>query len=396
MCVYGAMFLAIATQVSRKQQPPKDEFENVHFNARGNTFDDFSEDLASSWHPGAAAASSASNSPPNAGATAGFRATPGGLMKPPAPQSQPASSTGPNLAQARRVNLTAMDPSAGSDGRRRTSKPMALAHSRGALQRSTGGSGHHLNLGVRKAGGGGGNGARGARGNVGGAGGRKMGVMMINVDELQAIEAEKESAREKAKGRPGRKKAKVTPSEEENPSAGSAASGEVGGGSGAGGAINSSMTTEQASASSGIADGRAQDSADGAASWSEGGRPQKPSTPPEAPTIPGAGEIDAVAAMMGLGVAGAPTSAAEEETSYLPPALTAVLATANSLSPDGMEKLQKYFRKEPREGPAQERVKYHEEVTTAESGEQTRVTSYIRLDYDTWMWDRVHKKKKVK
>lgn len=218
-----------------------------------------------------------------------------------------------------------------------------------------------------------------------------MGLMMINVDELQAIEAEKESAREKAKGRPGRKKAKVV-GEEEHSSTNTAGSfsGEPGGTG-----FNADGATPQTCYSNGNTDGRAHEGMHDSMSAYGSDKLKRPATPPDAPSIPGAGEIDAVAAMMGLGVAGTEESNATE-TSYLPPALTAVLANANSLSPEGMEKLQKYFQKKMPEGSQQERVKYHEEITPGEAGEQMRVTSYIRLDYNTWMWDRVHKKKKVK
>lgn len=368
---------------SRKQQPPNEEFENAHFDARDNYLKEF-EDLAYSWLVGSSTtASNSSASPTNAASVAAavsFKASVGVVMKPPGTQSHLAP-TGPSLAQARRVNLTATDPSIGSDGRRRTSKPMALAQGRAGLQSGAGGPGHHLHLGGHKAASGGGIvGTRGARGS---GSGRKMGLMMINVDELQAIEAEKETAKEKAKGKRGRKKAKVAGEEEPLASTGERDAGQ--------------QVPQTSAVSNSNTNGRnpAADASESSVSkTSEGEKAKKAAQ--ESRSIPGAGEIDAVAAMMGLGVAGGRgEESGMKGTSYLPPALTTVLASANSLSPEGMQKLESYFQKKMPEGSPQERVKYHEEITTGEGGEQMRVTSYIRLDYNTWMWDRVHKRKRV-
>ena len=72
------------------------------------------------------------------------------------------------------------------------------------------------------------------------------------------------------------------------------------------------------------------------------------------------------------------------------------MENANSLKPEGKAKLEGFFQKKKPEGSPQERVKYHEEVSPGANGEMMRVTSYIRLDYETWVWDRMHKKKRVK
>lgn len=359
--------------VSRKQQPRKQDFVNAHFSVKYDFVSEFSEELASN----VGAASNTSSSPTGGGASVAAalasRAGQGGLLKAPGslvPQPTPAA---PNLAQARRVSLAAaVDPSAGSDGLRRTSKPLALTRNYAGLQpgstRGTLGVGSVR--GVRGGTGGGGGG--------GGGGGNRAGLMMINVDELQAIDTEKQSAREKAKGKPGRKKARVEGVDEET----------------AAGTEHSTEATSSGDLQL-LPDGRAPDKASGESKAAE----------PEAPAgksseladglapIPQQGEIEAVAAMMVLGVAGGGKDA---ETSYLPEALAKLLENANSLRPEGKAKLESFFQKKTPEGSSQERVKYHEEVNPGADGAMMRVTSYIRLDYETWVWDRIHKKKRVR
>lgn len=356
--------------VSRKQQLC---FDNAHFSVKPNEFvSEFSEDLASN----VGGASNTSSSPTGGGGAAAAalasRAGQGGVLKAPGslvPQPTPAA---PNLAQARRVSLAAaVDPSAGSDGLRRTSKPLALSRNHAGLQAGAarGSSGVGSVRGVRGGGGGGG----------GVGGGSKARLMMINVDELQAIDTEKQSAREKAKGRPGRKKARIDGGEEEKiavnePSIESAASGE-----------------QQL-----LPDGQKQDKAIGKETEEAEAKTQvKPSSPTDGPMpVPQQGEIEAITAMMVLGVG---AGGEDAETSYLPEALTKLLENANSLKPEGKAKLESFFQKIKPEGSLQERVKYHEEVSpSGANGEMMRVTSYIRLDYETWVWDRMHKKKRVK
>lgn len=354
--------------VSRKQQPRKQDFVNAHFSVKYDFVSEFSEDLASSNVGGA---SNTSSSPTGGGASVAAalasRAGQGGLLKAPGsliPQTTPAA---PNLAQARRVSLAAaVDPSAGSDGLRRTSKPLALSRNYpGHTGSARGTSGVGSVRGVRGAGGGGG----------GSGGGNRAGLMMINVDELQAIDTEKQSAREKAKGKPGRKKAKVEGGDEEK-------------------AAGTEHSTTPASGAQ-LPDGQAPDKASGEGKAAESGAPAvQSSEPADGPApIPQQGEIEAVAAMMVLGVGGGGEDA---ETSYLPEALTKLLENANSLRPEGKAKLESFFQKKTPEGSSQERVKYHEEVNPGPDGEMMRVTSYIRLDYETWVWDRIHKKKRVK
>lgn len=360
--------------VSRRQQPRKQDFVNGDFGVKYDFVSEFSEDVVST----VGGASNTSSSPTGGSASAAAaalasRAGQGGLLKAPGfvvPQSTP---TAPNLAQARRVSLAAaVDPSAGSDGLRRTSKPLALSRNHVGFQpgaaRGTSGVGS----------------VRGVRG--GGGGGGKTGLMMINVDELQAIHAEKQSAREKAKGKPGRKKAKIDGGDEQQaadtePSAEAVAAGE--------------QQPIQSTASVDNADRRQLDKASGEeGKAAESKAPTKSSAPTDGPMpIPQQGEIEAVAAMMVLGVAGGGEDA---ETSYLPEALTKLLENANSLRPEGKAKLESFFQKKTPQGSPQERVKYHEDVSPGADGEMMRVTSYIRLDYETWVWDRVHKKKRVK
>lgn len=220
----------------------------------------------------------------------------------------------------------------------------------------------------------------------GGGSGGKAGLMMINVDELQAIHAEKQSAKEKAKGKPGRKKAKIDGGDEQQ-----AADTEP--------SVDVVATGEQQLVSStndgDSADRRLLERASGEEGRAvESKAPVKPSASTDGPMpIPQQGEIEAVAAMMVLGVAGGGEDA---ETSYLPEALATLLENANSLRPEGKAKLESFFQKKTPQGSPQDRVKYHEDVSPGADGEMMRVTSYIRLDYETWVWDRVHKKKRVK
>ncbi|CBJ31865.1 expressed unknown protein [Ectocarpus siliculosus] len=360
--------------VSRKQQPRKQEFANAHFSVKYDFVGEFSEDLASN----VGGTSNTSSSPTGGGASVAAaalasRVGQGGLLKTPGSFAPAPTPAAPNLAQARRVSLAAVvDPSAGSDGLRRTSKPLALSRNYVGLQHGSG----RTSSGV--------GGARGTRGG-GGASPGKAGLMMINVDELQAIHAEKQSAREKAKGKPGRKKAKLEGGGEQ-----STAGMEPGTGASATG-------TQQVVANAtdvGNTDGQLPEGASGEGKKAKPKAPAKPSATADGPMpVPQQGEIEAVAAMMVLGVAGGGEDA---ETSYLPEALTKLLENANSLRPEGKAKLESFFQKKMPEGSQQERVKYHEEVSPGADGEMMRVTSYIRLDYETWVWDRVHKKKRVK
>lgn len=369
--------------ISRKQQPPREEFANAHFSAKYDFLNEFSEDLASTV---VGASSNASSSPTGGGAAAvaalGFRAGQGGLLKPGGalvPQPAPA---GPNLAQARRVSLAATDPAVGSDGLRRTSKPLALARNHVGPQPGTGGS----HFGARKSSSGAGS-ARSLRGGGGAGGGSKAGLMMINVDELQAIDAEKQSAREKARGKPGRKKAKVdTCDEEKTTNNGTDASG--------GRVADEGRSIAPSNVGDSGTEGRSQKRIpdEGTAGDLES-RAKPPALSGGPMPVPRQGEIEAMAAMMVLGAAGGDANA---ETSYLPEPLTKLLENANSLRPEGKAKLESFFQKKTPEGSPQERVKYHEEVNSGADGELMRVTSYIRLDYQTWVWDRVHKKKRVR
>lgn len=369
--------------ISRKQQPPRKEFANAHFRAKYDFLNEFTEDLAS--HVGSSASNaSASTAGTGSAATAahGARASQGGSSKPPgssAPQSAPA---GPNLAQARRVSLAATDPAVGSDGLRRTSKPLALSRCNAGLQPGAAGA----QFGSRKSSAGAGS-ARGMRAGSGGGGGGKAGLMMINVDELQAIHADKLTAREKAKGKPGRKKAKVEAPDDRRPA-------------GDGQPPPPPPPSVAGDASSGTATGRPQGgaSARGKGKAAEMEEPAKPSAPPSGPMpVPQQAEVEAMAAMIVLGVAGGGGSGdADAKTSYLPETLAKLLENANSLRPEGKAKLESFFQKRTPEGSPQERVKYHEEVSEGADGELARVTSYIRLDYETWVWDRVHKKKRVR
>ncbi|CAM9270281.1 unnamed protein product [Scytosiphon promiscuus] len=361
--------------ISRRQQPREQEFVNAHFSVKYNFVSEFSEDLASNVN-GAQNTSSSPTGGAAAGAVAfSSRAVQGGSLKAGSFVPQP-SSAAPNLAQARRVSLAAaVDPSAGSDGLRRTSKPLALSRNFLGSQAGAG----RVTSGVGSA--------RGVRGGGGGSGGSsKTGLMMINVDELQAIHAEKRSAREKAKGKPGRKKAKVEGNDEQSApltdsSSAVAATGE-----------RSQFNSSNPSTGDGV--GRQQEKASSDAKAAEEKVLTKPAASTDGPMpIPQQGEIEAVAAMMVLGVAGGEEDA---ETSYLPEALTALLENANSLRPEGKAKLESFFQKKSPEGSPQERIKYHEEVSPGGDGDMMRVTSYIRLDYETWVWDRVHKKKRVK
>ena len=355
--------------VSRKQQPRKQDFVNAHFSVKYDFVNEFSEDLASNVGGASNTSSSPTAGSASVAAALASRAGQGGLLKTPGssiPQPTPAA---PNLAQARRVSLAAaVDPSAGSDGLRRTSKPLALSRNYAGHQPGSarGTSGVGSVRGVRGAGGGGG----------GSGGGNRAGLMMINVDELQAIDTEKQSAREKAKGKPGRKKARVEGGDEEK----------------AGG---TELSTETPASGAQLPDRQAPDKASGEGKAAESDAPAvQSSEPADGPApIPQQGEIEAVAAMMVLGVGGGE----DTETSYLPEALTKLLENANSLRPEGKAKLESFFQKKTPEGSSQERVKYHEEVNPgAADGEMMRVTSYIRLDYTTWVWDRIHKKKRVK
>lgn len=355
--------------VSRKQQPRKQDFVNTHFSVKYDFVSEFSEDLSSN----VCGASNSSSSPTGGGGSAAAalasRAGQGGLLKAPGsliPQSTPAA---PNLAQARRVSLAAtVDPSAGSDGLRRSSKPLALSRNHAGLHPGSarGTSGVGSVRGVRGGGGG------------GGGGGNRAGLKMINVDELQAIDTEKQFAREKAKGKPGRKKARVEGADEEK----------------AAGTAHSVETTASGDSRL-IPDRQLPDKANGEGKAAESKAPaMKSSETADGPVpIPQQGEIEAVAAMMVLGVGGGGEDA---ETSYLPEALAKLLENANSLRPEGKAKLESFFQKKTPEGSSQERVKYHEEVNPGADGEMMRVTSYIRLDYETWVWDRIHKKKRVK
>lgn len=359
--------------VSRRQQPRKQGFVNADFSVKYDFVSEFAEDVVST-----VGGTSTTSSSPTGGSASGAAAAlasrvgQGGLLKASGslvPQSTP---TAPNLAQARRVSLAAaVDPSAGSDGLRRTSKPLALSRNHVGFQsgaaRGTSGVGS----------------VRGVRG--GGGGGGKAGLMMINVDELQAIHAEKQSAREKAKGKPGRKKAKIDGGDEQQAvetvtSVEAVAAGEQQ-------PIQSTTDVDNA-------DRQQLEKTSGEEGKAAGSKaPVKP-VPADGPMpIPQQGEIEAVAAMMVLGVAGGGEDA---KTSYLPEALTTLLENANALRPEGKAKLESFFQKKTPQGSPQERVKYHEDVSPGANGEMMRVTSYIRLDYDTWVWDRVHKKKRVK
>lgn len=361
--------------VSRRQQPRKQEFANAHFSVKYDFINEFSEDFAS--NVGGAQNTSSS---PTAGAAAGAvafssRAAQGGLLKAGSLVPQP-SPAAPNLAQARRVSLAAaVDPSAGSDGLRRTSKPLAL--SRNFLGSQTGAG--RVTSGVGSA--------RGVRTGGGGGGSSKTGLMMINVDELQAIHAEKQSAREKAKGKPGRKRAKVEGSDEQNLPLKDA--------SPAAAATREQPQLVSSNPNIGDSAGRKLEKTDNSdGKVAEAKVSTKPSAPADGPMpIPQQGEIEAVAAMMVLGVGGGEE---DSETSYLPEALTTLLENSNSLRPEGKAKLESFFQKKTPEGSPQERIKYHEEVSPGADGDMMRVTSYIRLDYETWVWDRVHKKKRVK
>lgn len=360
--------------VSRRQQSRKQDFVNADFSVKYDFVSEFSEDVVSTVGGASNTLSSPTGGSASAAAAAlASRAGQGGLLKAPGSFVPQPTPTAPNLAQARRVSLAAaVDPSAGSDGLRRTSKPLALSRNHVGFQpgaaRGTSGVGS----------------VRGVRG--GGGGGGKAGLMMINVDELQAIHAEKQSAREKAKGKPGRKKAKIDGGDEHQaadtePSVEAVATGEQQ-------PIKSTTDID-------IADRRQLDKSSGEeGKATESKAPTKPSAPTDEPMpMPQQGEIEAVAAMMVLGVAG---GGEDSETSYLPEALTTLLENANSLRPEGKAKLESFFQKKTPEGSPQERVKYHEDVSPGADGEMMRVTSYIRLDYETWVWDRVHKKKRVK
>ena len=364
--------------VSRKQQPPRKEFANAHFRAKYDFLNEFTEDLAS--HVTSAsnnASSSTSGSGSAATAAQGARASQGGPSKPSGSSAPPSTPAGPNLAQARRVSLAATDPAVGSDGLRRTSKPLALSRNHAGLQPGAAGA----QFGSRKGSAGAG-GARGMRVGSGSGVGGKAGLMMINVDELQAIHADKQTAREKAKGRPGRKKAKVETPEDRR----------------AAGDGQPHPPPSVAVDGDGSGNGRPEDgaSANGKGKAAEPAEPAKPLAPPRASMpVPQQGEIEAMAAMLVLGDVGGGGDA-DAKTSYLPESLTALLENANSLRPEGKEKLESFFQKRTPEGSPQERVKYHEEVNEGADGELARVTSYIRLDYETWVWDRVHKKKRVR
>ena len=273
--------------VSRKQQPPRKEFANAHFRAKYDFLNEFTEDLAS--HVGSASNASASTTGANSAATAaqGARASQGGLSKPPGSLASQSAPAGPNLAQARRVSLAATDPAVGSDGLRRTSKPFALSRNNAGLQPGAAGA----QFGSRKSSAGAGS-ARSLRAGSGGGGGGKAGLMMINVDELQAIHADKLTAREKAKGKPGRKKAKVEAPDERRAA-------------GDGQPPPPPPPSITGGGSSGT--GRPQDgaSANGKGKAAELEEPAKPSAPPSGPMpVPQQGEIDAMAAMIVLGVAG--------------------------------------------------------------------------------------------
>lgn len=361
----------------REQQLPREEFVNPYFKPRYDFVSEFTEDLSSSWH-----VTSTSASPPGAttAATAALRPGQGGLPKPSSGTAPQGGGSGPNLAKARRVNLKSTDPSSGSDGLRRTSKPIALAHKQagfqGGFQAGSGSQGHHMGghkgVGISIGGG-----SRGSRGGGSLGGGNKMGLMLLNVDEMQAIDSHKKSAKEKAKGRPGRKKAKIA----EDGKAGMESRGAYG--------IAGGYKSPPSAAST-MEDRLKGDDTEGSASG--GADTAKQPAEADASTIPAAGEIEAAAAMMVLGVAGGDDSTG----TYLPAALTGLLSNANSLQAEGMQKLENFFQKKVPEGSSQERVKYHEEVSTGDDGEQMRVTSYIRLDYSTWTWDRVHKKKRLR
>lgn len=374
--------------VSRKQQPPREEFANAHFSPKYEFVNEFSEDLAPTWLGGGA--SNTSTSPTGGAAVAaavqGFRAAgQGGLLKAPGSLVPPLAHTVPVLAQARRVSLAATDPAAGSDGLRRISKPLALSRNHPGLQPGTGGPGHQLHLGSRKSGAAGG--SHGVRGRGGGGGG-KVGLMMINEDELQAIDADKVSAKERSRGKPGRKKAKVDDGGDEQKTAGGEPTAAPGGA--AKGDMSRLRTTGENKSDAALRERTA------AAAVATGGGEASPehSAPPDGPMpIPGQADIEAAAAMMVLGVAGGDEDA---DTSYLPDSLRVLLENANSLKPEGKAKLESFFQKKTAEGSPQERVKYHEDVSPGEDGELMRVTSYIRLDYQKWVWDRVHKKKRVK
>lgn len=382
--------------VSRKRQRPKEEFANPHFEGTPELLSKFSEDIASV----VSGASNSSPSPTSPSApvttkTPGIPRAQGGVMKSPGTPLPPATS-GPNLAQARRVSLSATDLAAGSDGLRKTSKPLALARNHAGAQSV----GVGPIFGNRKSG--------GSAGVVGGvraggvaAGTVKTGVMMINADELQAIHAEKEIARERAKGKPGRKKAKPSHEEQEAATEESADGGD------------GMQQPPQATGGENEGDSRPQEEKDGETKASASDildatpSAQAPASPEKAPAsteksppagetggaIPQQGEIEAMAAMMVLGVGGGDK---EVLTSFLPEPLTKLLASANSLQPEGKAKLESFFQKKAPAGSPQERIKYHEELSPGPDGDMIRLTSYIRLDYDKWVWDRVHKKKRVK
>ena len=125
-------------------------------------------------------------------------------MKPPS-TSLHSSAADPNPAQARRVYFAAAaDPAAGSDGLRRASKPLALAQNHGGIQVSVGGS----LFGSPKSGSSA-TGTRGVRAGDGAAGGRRKRVMMMSLDNLKALHAEKEAVNDRTKEKSGRKKARL-------------------------------------------------------------------------------------------------------------------------------------------------------------------------------------------
>ena len=364
--------------VSRKQRRPKQEFSNAHLCEKCDLLSEISDDMIVGG-----ASHSTSPHPMEKTKRQGLQASHGGSTKPPS-TSLHSSTTGPNLAQARRVSVAAAaDPAAGSDGLRRTSKPLALARNHGGGQVSGGGP----LFGSPKSGSSA-TGGRAVRAGGGAASGGKKGVMMINVDDLKALHAEKEITKERAKGRPGRKKAKVSHEDDQ----------EGGGADKPDEAVDvdgfqqpPQPATKEAEADEECQDEKATESDAVVA---------KPATPEKTPmlsetamAIPQQGEIEAMAAMMVLGVGGGEKEAV---TLSLPEPLTKLLENANALKPEGKMKLESFFQKKAPEGLTQERVKYHEEVSNGAEGETMRVTSYIRLDYEKWIWDRVHKRKVVK
>lgn len=381
--------------VSIRQQPHREEYANMHFSAKYDFFEEFSEDLVSNIGSGVSNVSGGPSHAPSASsptvgiavpaAAASFRSGQGGSTKPSGASVPLPAPTGPNLAQARKVSLAAADPFAGSDGLRRTSKPLALARNHAGLPPGGGGT----QYGSRKSNAGGVN-VRNGRGGSGG----KSGLMMINVDELQAIHAEKQSAREKAKGKPGRKKARVDPGEAQNRVGAEVPSGIRGA---VGDPAATSTTVGDGSTEGPMPNGNAE--TDEKASDMDASTSRLTNLVGDAPAtdaavaVPQQGEIEAMAAMMVLGAVGGDDTT---QTSYLPKALSKLLEDANSLKPEGKSKLEDFFQKKTPQGSPQERVKYHEEVSPGADGELMRVTSYIRLDFDKWVWDRVHKKKRVK